>query len=160
MEGWMGEESCFWSSRESEPGWERRESSKEYEQEEEEGLNMWSTLVVSVHPGGVAPPWWCRSTLAVSGCAFTVGVHSGVCVFTLVMSVRAFTQLCLSVCSVCSTGPCFQSADVGLNVCVSLCVQSADVSPCSVCAFSLLISVCMFCLLMLVCVSCLSLSVC
>ena len=129
-----------------------------------------STLVVSVHPGGVDPPWWCRSTLVVSGCAFTVGVHSGVCVFTLVMSVRAFTQLCLSVCSVCSTGPCFESADVGLNVCVSLCVQSVDVSLCSVCAFSLLISVCafsllisvctVFCLLMLVCVSCLSLSVC
>lgn len=82
MERWAGGEGGFWSSRESEPGWERRESSKEYEQEEEEGLNMWSTLVVSVHPGGVAPPWWCRSTLAVSGCAFTVGVHSGVCVYS------------------------------------------------------------------------------
>ena len=42
----MEEESVFWSSRESEPGRERRESSKECEQEEEEGLNMWSTLVV------------------------------------------------------------------------------------------------------------------
>ena len=41
MERWAGGEGGFWSSRESEPGRERiRESSKEYEHEEEEGLKM------------------------------------------------------------------------------------------------------------------------
>ena len=67
----MGEERGFWSNRESEPGRERRESSKEYEQEEEEGLNMWSTLVVSVHPGGVGLCVRCGGSL---WCLF---VHSG-----------------------------------------------------------------------------------
>ena len=40
MERWLGGERGFWLSRESEPGRERRESSKEYEHEEEEGLKM------------------------------------------------------------------------------------------------------------------------